>query len=154
MVACNPTFDQTRVCKVVFVTSWAFDTSWRWHQERQQVARPYPRPPHGVPTWRSLPGEDSPAATWARLLPWPTLPPCLSDGLWGSGLEDLLEKPCQRAEQSAREEGWALSPGNAPGGRASASRRCDPVAGLRYGAACRSERLAEAAPVPPGSAMP
>lgn len=73
------------------------------------MARSYPRPPYGVPTWRTLPGEASPGATW------PSLPPSLSDGLWGSGLEDLLEKPCQRAEQSAGEEDWALSPGNAPG---------------------------------------
>lgn len=126
MVACNPTFDQTRVCKVVFVTSWAFDSLLEMAPGEAAGGQAVPTA-HGVPTWRSLPGEASPAATWARLLPWPSLPPSLSDGLWGSGLEDLLEKPRQGAEQSAREEGWAPSPGNAPG------------AGLlRHGGATRS----------------
>lgn len=67
MVACNPTFDETRVCKWSLSPGGPSTTPRKWRQERQQVARPYPRPLHGVPTWRSLPGKASPAATWARL---------------------------------------------------------------------------------------
>lgn len=84
-------------------------------------------PPLGVPTWRSLPGEGglsrrhlgaSPSLTFAATVPL--------DGLQGSVLGDPLEKLCQRAEQDAEEGGWALSPSNAPEGRASASQGVRP----------------------------
>lgn len=128
MVACNPTFDQTRVCKVVFVTNWAFDSLLEMAPGEAAGGQAVPtatlwspyleEPARGGLSRRHL----AFAATFS--LRWPLgLGPRRSSG---------------EAVPESRAERWGGRLGTVSrqraGGRASASRRCDPVAvaGLRY----------------------
>lgn len=90
---------------------------------------------------RSLPGEASPAPSWAATLPTPT-----ASG--SSEVEGSQTKRLERAgAKDCRERLATVSRQHAGGGRGQscASLRCDPVAGRGgVAAACGSERRAEA----------